>query len=291
MSIVNDLKGQVALITGGGRGLGREYALELSRAGARVAVLARTHEQLDSTVEAIRLEGHSALAIPADVTDRKAVQAAVGRVTETLGPIDLLVSNAGKCPPFGETWTKDADDWWQTIETNIRGSINCFNAVIPTMIERRRGRVILVASSRALQGSPYMSAYAISKTALIRLAEVLANEVQKYGIFVFAMHPGTLRTAMTEEILHSEDGKLWLPDFKDNFAEGKEDSLSDASRLIKFLASGEADDLSGRFFLAPRGTAKIVGHKETILDMNLNLLRVRFLEDAPYLSADLGGSL
>ena len=134
-----DLSGQVAIVTGGGRGLGRAYALRLAQAGAAVAVVARSSDQLAETVRLIELEGGRALALTADVSDRAAVQGVVAEVEERLGPVDLLVNNAGVAGPTVPAWEAEPNDWWRCLEINLGGPYLCARTVLPGMIERRRG--------------------------------------------------------------------------------------------------------------------------------------------------------
>src|SRR5262249_39565144 len=142
----------------------------------------------------------------------------------------------------------DPDDWWRCQEVNLRGPLLCSRAVLPGMISRRRGRIINVASGAGTRAIPHLSAYVVSKAALIRLTENLAAEVREQGICVFAIQPGTVRTAMAEEALQSPAGQRWLPWFRDVFAQGLDVSPEPATRLVLYLASGQADALSGRFF-------------------------------------------
>lgn len=271
------LDADVALITGGGRGLGRAFAVALARNGMRVAVAARSRDQLQETVRCIRVDGHAAIAVPTDITDEAAVAAMVETVETQLGPVDLLLNSAGAGPPFGPTWEQDAAEWWRTLETNLKGPLLCSNAVLRGMIARRRGRIINVASGAGIRSIPYMSAYVTSKAALIRLTEVLADEVRQYGISLFAIQPGTVRTAMAEELLQSEAGKRWLPWFQKIFDEGRDDPPEAGAELVLYLASGAADVLSGRFFAAPGSPADIDSHADEILKRDLNMLRMRFL--------------
>ena len=135
------LDGQVALVTGGGRGIGRAIALALSLAGAAVAVCARTSSQLAETVQLIERQGGRALALPADVADRHAVEAMIEQAECALGPIDILVNDAaiaGPAGPFAET---DPDAWWEVQVINLRGPVYCSRAVLPGMIRRGRGRI------------------------------------------------------------------------------------------------------------------------------------------------------
>src|SRR5262245_11836793 len=188
---MSDLSGQVALVTGGGRGIGRAIATALAEAGAAVAVLARSIDQLAETVGHVTRSGGRAVACPADVTDRAAVEAAVADVESRLGPIDLLVNNAGIGGPVGPLAETDPDDWWRCVEVNLRGPLLCTRALLPGMLARARGRVVNVASGAGTRAIPHLSAYVASKAALIRLTENLDAEVRASGVRVFAIQPGT----------------------------------------------------------------------------------------------------
>jgi 3-oxoacyl-[acyl-carrier protein] reductase len=140
------LGGQVAIVTGGGRGLGRAYAIALAKAGAAVAVTARTASEIQAVQREIEQHGGRALAIAADVTDKNAVAQLVATVEHQLGPVDLLVNNAGVLRAIGRVTELDADDWWREVEINVRGPFLCSQAVLSGMITRQRGRIINVAS-------------------------------------------------------------------------------------------------------------------------------------------------
>ena len=185
-----DLSGQVALVTGGGRGIGRAVAVALAEAGASVAVTARTVEQVDETVRMIRDAGGTAEALPADVSAPEAVEGLVCDITERLGPVDLLVNNAGIPSPPGRDWEHDAERWWYVIQVNVRGPYLLSRAVLPGMIERRRGRIVNVLGSSSYLASPYSSAYTTSKAALYSMTRSLAAATQEYGISVFQLRPG-----------------------------------------------------------------------------------------------------
>lgn len=265
----------VALVTGGGRGLGRAFALGLAKTGMRVAVSARTAGQLDETVALIRAEGGVALAVQADVADQAAVTGMTLRVEAELGPIGLLVNNAGAGPPFGPAWEADAADWWRTMEVKLKGPMLCSHAVLPGMIARGCGRIINVGSGAGTIGIPYMSAYVTSKAALIRYTEVLADELRPHGVSVFSIQPGTVRTAMAEDLIASEAGARWMPWFKQIFDEGRDDSTQPGTDLVLYLASGAADSLSGRSFAAPADPADATQNAERIRQQELRLLRMR----------------
>lgn len=158
-----NLIGQVALVTGGGRGLGRAYALALAAAGAAVAVTARSATEIQEVVQNIAQAGGRALAITADVTDHAAVTQMVAAVEQTLGPVTLLVNNAGLLRAIGRIPDIEADAWWREVEVNVRGSFLCSQAVLSGMIARKVGRIINLASSAGLYPVDGGSAYCASK--------------------------------------------------------------------------------------------------------------------------------
>jgi NAD(P)-dependent dehydrogenase (short-subunit alcohol dehydrogenase family) len=203
--------GRVALVTGASRGLGREVAVRLAEAGAAVAIAARSADELAATARTITTAGGRALPFVVDVTDGGAVREVVDAVERKLGPVDLLVANAGVVAPLGPAWEIDAEEWWRALEINVRGVFLCAHAVLGAMTARRSGRVITLASGAGLQAWPFGSAYCTSKAAVIRLAEALAVEAEPYGVSVFALDPGWVTTAMTDYLLDSDAGRRWTP--------------------------------------------------------------------------------
>jgi NAD(P)-dependent dehydrogenase (short-subunit alcohol dehydrogenase family) len=227
---------KVAVVTGGGRGLGRAFAQALAAAGWQVAIVAR---------QAVEVEG--ARTFIADVTDEAAVDRAVSDIERALGSIDLLVNNAGVIGPLGPFVESSVAAWWRTLEIDLLGQVICAHRVLPGMIARRSGRIVNLASGGGATMFPYFSAYVTAKTALIRFSECLAHEVKPYGIAVFAMGPGTVRTAMSEHSLNSPEGKKWLPWFRDIFDQGRDLPAERPAALLCQLASGRFDVLSGRY--------------------------------------------
>src|SRR6516164_7791947 len=142
-----------------------------------------------------------ALAIRCDVTCRREVAGMAAAVEEALGPVDLLVNNAGRFGPVGPLAATDPDDWWQALEVNLRGPLYCTRAVLPGMLARGYGRIVNVSSGVGLTAIPMLSAYVVSKTALYRLSENLAAETREHGVTVFAIDPGLVRTAISESAL------------------------------------------------------------------------------------------
>ena len=259
-----NLTGQVALITGGGRGLGRSFAEALAAAGAAVAVTARSTEQLDETVARIAAAGGRAIAVPADVTDGKAVTRMVATVEAQLGPVDVLINNAAITTPVGPAWEVEPDAWWQCVESNVRGPFLCCRAVLPRMIARRRGRIINMASTAGLKVIRGYSAYSTGKAALLRFTENLAAETKSHGLQVFAIEPGLVRTALTEYLAESPEGQQWLPWIRQVFAEGRDDPPARAVTLVMFLVSGRGDALTGRFLHAVSDVTQLVQRQTEI---------------------------
>jgi len=277
------LAGQVALITGSGRGLGRAYAIALAMAGATVAVTARTENEIQSVQREIEQNGGHALAISVDVTDKNALAKLVMTIEQQLGSIDLLVNNAGVLRAIGRVTEMDADAWWREVEINLRGAFLCSQAVLPGMITRKRGRIINVASVGGLFAVDCFSAYCTSKTALIRLSESIAIENKEYGIFVFAIHPGNVRTSMTEYLHDSEivgQRAPWMQqDWRQRFADAADTPMERSVKLILQLAAGQADTLSGRYIDAEGDLTKLLAHTDEIHSKDLYTLRLQELSE------------
>ncbi|HEX6041937.1 SDR family NAD(P)-dependent oxidoreductase [Longimicrobium sp.] len=269
-----DLRGQVALVTGGGRGLGRAYAQALARAGARVAVFARSADEVREVADAIHDAGGHALALPGDTTDRASVEAAYARTASELGPLDLLVCAAGAAPPFGPAWEVDADAWWRTLEINLRGPQLWSRTVLPHMLARGRGRIIHVSSGAGNAVVPHMSAYVVSKAALTRLAEQLAAELRGTGVSVFAIEPGTVRTSMTESAMGTDEGRRWLPWFE-GLLRTQGTTPEKSAAFVLRIASGAVDALSGRFLNIRSDWDRLVRQTDDILQEDRAVLRLR----------------
>jgi NAD(P)-dependent dehydrogenase (short-subunit alcohol dehydrogenase family) len=250
-------------------------ALALSAAGAAVAVCARTGSQLAETVDLIQAQGGRALALPADVADRRTVEALVAQVEGVLGPIDILVNNAaigGTVGPFAQT---DPDAWWEVQVINLRGPVYCSRAVLPGMLRRGRGRIINVSSGAGFGAWPLLSAYAVSKTALFRLSENLAAETREHGIQVFAINPGMVHTAMFEYGLHCGEPSI-EQQFREWLANGQDIPPDRAAQMVVFLASGRGDALSGRFLVKTDDEEALVRRAGEIQEQDLLVLRPRF---------------
>ena len=275
-----DLTGQVAVVTGGGRGIGRAIAQALANAGAAVAVVARSPDQLAETVALIEGAGGRGIAVTADVTDQQAVEKMANEVEQQLGRVNLLINNAGRWLLLGETCVADAGEWWREVEVNLRGPYLCTRAMLPGMISRRRGRIINLASGAGIAGWPYFSAYIAGKTALIRLSESLAVETEEHNISVFAINPGMVRTRMQTYWLDPATkppppaSKVW--DFSCQvFEDGLDTPVEQPVQLMLYLASGRADELSGCYVSVDDDVAEMVRRAQEIQKGELHTLRVR----------------
>jgi 3-oxoacyl-[acyl-carrier protein] reductase len=250
-----ELEGQVALVTGGGRGIGRLIARELADAGMSVAVAARTRDQVEETAKEI-----GGIAVTADVSKHEDVEAIVAAVERELGPIDLLVNNAGVMTARGLPGEQDPAQWWHVFEINVLGAYLCCHAVLPSMRERGRGRIVNTGSGASYLPAAGSPAYGASKAALGRFSELLANQIAELGIFVFVFSPGLVRTELTESF---GDNAPWTPPEL-------------APRLVRVLASGRADKLAGRYIHAEHDDIEdLIARADEIVERDLNAIRLQ----------------
>lgn len=197
------LKNQAVLITGAGRGIGKRLALGFAAAGARVGLLARSQAELDLANLEIEHAGGAALRLRADVRDPERLAAAVDRMHVEFGPLRVLIAAAGVQGPIGPFLSNDAQAWQETIAVNLLGTVNSCRAVLPGMIERRQGKIIVLSGGGAATVRPNFSAYAASKAATVRFVETVAEEIRDYNVQINCLSPGGAYTHMTDEILNA----------------------------------------------------------------------------------------
>ena len=269
------LAGEVAVVTGAGRGIGRALAMAQAAEGAKVALLARTAAEIETTAETIRAAGGTAHAYAVDLTRLDAVDKVIAAVERELGPVGLLTNNAGVFAAIGPIWVVEPDAWWRDVETNLRGAFNGSRAVLPGMIRRKRGRIINLTGGGTATSFPNGSGYGTSKAGLLRFTECVSDTLTGTGVLVFAMDPGLVRTSMTEYQLSSEAGQTYLPNIRRLFEAGIDVPPSLAARLSVEIGSGRFDRLAGRMLMAARGDLDLTNSAiDSIVAEDLRSLRV-----------------
>jgi NAD(P)-dependent dehydrogenase (short-subunit alcohol dehydrogenase family) len=269
------LSDEVAVVTGAGRGIGRAIAVELAREGAHVALLARTESELEETAALIAGEEGEAKAYAVNVLDEPALRRRFREVEDELGPLSLLVNNAGRFNAIGPVWEVDPEDWWLDVTVNVRGVFLCCQAALPGMLQRRRGRVINLIGGGTAGPFAYGSGYGASKAAVMRFTECLAAEAEEYGVKVFAMGPGLVKTAMTLWQVQSGEGRTWLPQIQEAFDKSADVPPERAGRLACELASGRFDALHGRALDVADDLEALERDMDAIVSEDRKTLRMR----------------
>jgi len=211
---MESLKGKTALVTGAGKGIGKAITLALAAEGVHVGLIARTEKDIENVSEAAKARGVQASYATADISNRTAVESAVEKITGELGPIDILINNAGT-GTFGKFLDLDPDVWEEQVRVNLFGVYYTTRAVLPAMIERQSGDIVNISSTAGKTGAAITSAYSASKFAVFGLSESLMQEVRKHNIRVTALAPSTVVTDLAysadlikgdpERVMHPED--------------------------------------------------------------------------------------
>lgn len=228
------LKNRIAVITGGGRGIGRSTAIHFASEGADVALIARSADEIESVSDEIRSMGRKSIPVKADISQEGDVNKAFSQIQNSLGPVDILVNNAGIeiKTPFCHM---PMEEWDQTMAVNTRGTVLCTKAVLQDMIKRKNGNIINIASGAGLRGLPGSSAYGASKAAVIALTYSLADEIRNKGVRVNAICPGPIETGMLDRSKSTENNPdTLLP--------------KDVAGTALFIASDLSGDITGQIF-------------------------------------------
>ena len=246
------LDGQVAVITGAGRGIGRAIALAYAGEGAKLALAARNEAELEETAAAVSELGGEAVGIRTDITSQIGTERLARRVVERFGRIDVLVNNAGISGPVGPLQSNDIAEWVDTINVNLTGTFLMCRAVIPVMLEQGRGKIINLAGAGVANAWSNMSAYCSSKAAVVRLTEVIAQELEGKGITVNALGPGSVHTSMWERMTEqaAEAGADFIHELGQRVLSGGGAPIDDCADLAVWLASDESGSLTGRIISA-----------------------------------------
>jgi 3-oxoacyl-[acyl-carrier protein] reductase len=248
------LADKVALVTGGGRGIGRAVAEAFVREGAHVAIASRTASEIESTIRELktRYSDCSAFGRTVDVSDAMAVADLVDEIIDRQGAVDVLVNAAGVQSPIGPFADVDVREWMRSAGINLFAPVLCCRSALPIMISRKAGKIINFSGGGATGPRPYFSAYACAKTAVVRFTEVLAEEVREFGIDVNAIAPGPINTKMLDEIIEAgprAGSKEWEDAVRRRDKGGVPPELP--AELVVFLASNESDGITGKLISAP----------------------------------------
>jgi len=245
---LTSIKEKSVLITGAGRGIGKRLAMGFAQAGARVGLLARSQAELDLAKLEIEQAGGNALRIRADVRDLEQMRAAVERVRVVFGGLDVLIHAAGVQGPIGPLLTTDPKAWSESIEINLMGTANACRAVLPPMIEKRSGKIILLCGGGSGYTRPNFTAYAAAKTAIVRLVECLGDEVRDHNVQVNCLAPGASYSHMTDEVLHAGEARAGHKEIEDAEKVRVTGGIAPEKQVLLalFLASDRSNHISGR---------------------------------------------
>jgi len=254
---VAQLQGQLAIVTGAGRGFGKAIAARLAAEGAAVTLTSRNKAELDAAVREIESKGGRAFAVAGDVAKPADVEGVVKSAERHFGPTTLLVNNAGLSGPYGPIGIVDRDAWWGAMQIHILAPFLYFSAVMPGMRKRKAGRIITIASLGGHTITKHLSAYCVGKGAQIKLAQEAAAEGKDFGISSFAIEPGTVMTPMAYSTIKAPDAEKW---FAGGVAYLKELARTNpdpepgykiCTDMCVKLASGKYDELSG-WYIEPK---------------------------------------
>ena len=242
---MDELDGRVALVTGGGRGLGAATALALAEAGADIAVLGRSEAPLAAIAEQVRARGRRAAYALADTADWSQVRAAVAQLTAALGPIAILINNAAVAGPVARVADLDPAAWQRNLPVNLNGPFHCVRATLPGMLERGWGRILNVSSGSAVGAAPGLAAYSAAKAGLNHFTQILAAELAGTGVVPVCISPGTMDTDM-----QAEARAIPLPEtdmFRNFQAQGWLRPPEEAAQLLRWLCGPDAAEFAGQF--------------------------------------------
>ncbi|NQU04127.1 MAG: SDR family oxidoreductase [Syntrophaceae bacterium] len=239
------LQDKVAIVTGGGRGLGRSIALAFGKEGARVVLAARTEKEIEHVAEELRALKRDVIAVKTDVTVEEDVANLVEKTLQECGAIDILINNAGERGHIGPVCELSVEQWDYIIRANLTSAFICSKSVLPVMMENRYGKIINIATTTTPR--PNLTPYMVAKAGLIHFTKQLAREMKDFNIQVNAIHPGVMDTRMQKEIRKAGANVIGTDMFERMKEEGILKSPDEPAQLVLFLASRVADGITGRF--------------------------------------------
>jgi NAD(P)-dependent dehydrogenase (short-subunit alcohol dehydrogenase family) len=256
-----ELKDSIAIVTGGGRGIGRGIAQCLARAGANIVIadLPAAREDVERTAELVEREGAKTLLVPVDVRDWSQVEAMAQAALDHFGQIDVLVNNAGVIS-VGGVVTLAEEDWDRVLDVNLKGTFLCCKAIAPHMMQRRSGRIVNISSQAGKRGAAGLAHYCASKWGIIGFTQSLAHELAPLGITVNAVCPGEVDSAMWREVLLPalagtqglSPDEAWERYIKDSVPLGRPQTPEDIGQAVVFLC--QADNITGEAVNVTGGT-------------------------------------
>ena len=267
------LKDKVALVTGGGRGIGEAVAVAFAREGARLVIGSRTRQDLERVAERCRQQNARCLPVVADVSHNDDILRLVDTARLEFGRIDILANVAGVYGPIGPISEVDLAEWHDALHINLLGTLYACQAVLPGMIAQRSGTIINMSGGGATAPLPRFSAYGVSKAAVVRLTETLSEEVKEYGVRVNAIAPGAVDTSLQDAVLKAGEraGDLFarIKALRESGSGGT--PVDVPAQLAVFLASNESMGLTGRLISAPHDGWQ-----------NWDAVRIKALEGTPW---------
>ena len=267
------LKNKNIILTGAGRGIGKLIARKLDSEGARLALIARTEEELKKTLH--QLKNNESFYKICDIANGESVINTFSDISRKFNDkIDVLINNAGVQNPIGPFIENDLDDWEKNLKINLLGSINCIKFILPYMIKSKHGKIVNFSGGGSTSPRPNFSAYSVSKTAIVRFTETLAEEIKEYNIDINAVAPGAINTSMLEEIIQS--GKMAGHEFNEALKREKSggNDPKHIVELITFLSTNISDGITGKLISAIWDPWKDSEYQNTLRsDSNIATLR------------------
>ncbi len=245
------LENKNIVITGAGRGIGREVALRCAKEGGNIAAIARTETELTETIEIIKSYNTNSFYLTSDISNKDSVVKTFNEIAHRFNRIDCLINNAGIQSPIGPFNLSDMDKWKYNIEVNLMGTVYCTLEAMKSMMVSRSGKIINFSGGGSTGIRPNFSAYAVAKTSIVKFTETIAAELRDYNIFVNAVAPGAINTKMLDEVIESGElsGKEYSVALKRKEQGGTNPGI--VADLICFLLSNDSDGITGKLISAP----------------------------------------